>query len=324
MLKFGLFSVIDPMVAKLERTHPGLPGEPRLGGSRRYSTWLLVRLWLLAVLGGWSARQLLLKLADHRIRSYLSRFLSLPRRLPERSTFSRRTRQSDFLHALRLLFGHLAQRIARRRPGDLKVILLDFTDLPVNRRRDPDSTYGYTSKGRFYGYKLRLIVSRRAALLSYRLATANHHSLPLAEEMLPDVQAFCQLIRFVLGDCGYDGKFLHEGVADDLDVMLLAPANPRWQKVAPQRFDLSTARGRSLAFLATPCGRDTYRQRTVIEQVNGQLKDVFGIGRIPYYVHGEGAVERLLAARLILYNVAILKNLQRRKTHIRRLKSLVA
>ena len=324
MLKFGLFSLIDPIVQKLERTHSVLHGQPQLGRSRLYSTWLLVRLWLLAVLGGWSIRQLFLKLADRRLRSYLSRFVSLPRRLPERSTFSRRVRQSDFLQAIRLLFGQLAERIARRQPGDLEVIVLDFTDLPVNRRHDPDTTYGYTSKGRFYGYKLHLIVSRRGALLSYRLATANHHSLPLAEEMLPDLEPFCQLIRFVLGDCGYDGKLLHEWVAGDLDAMLLAPANPRRQKLAPQRFDLSTARGRALAFLATPRGRQLYRRRTVIEQVNGQLKDVFGIARIPYYVRGEAAVERLVAARLILYNVAILKNLQRRKTHIRRLKSLVA
>ncbi|MGB2613365.1 MAG: hypothetical protein WBD63_01895 [Phycisphaerae bacterium] len=79
-----------------------------------------------------------------------------------------------------------------------------------------------------------------------------------------------------------------------------------------------------MALLATPRGRALYRQRTMIEQVNGQLKDVLRIGDIPYYVRGEAAVERLVAARLILYNTALLKNVLDRQTHIRHVKALVA
>jgi hypothetical protein len=324
MLKFGLLSLIDPIIQKLERSGPYPSGKNRLGRKRTYSTWLLVRLWLLAVLDGWSVRQLFLKLANPDTHAYLSRFVSLPTKLPNRTTFGRRASQSDFLAALQTLFAYLARRLVLRHPGDLRIIVLDFTDLPVRRKYDPEAAYGHTSKGPFYGYKLHLVVNSRGGLLSYRLATANHHSLRLAEEMLPDLKPFCRLIQFLLGDSGYDSKLLHDLVARDLDARLLAPANPRWQKTPPKTFDLSEIRGRDLAFLYTPRGRRLFRRRTIIEQVNGQLKDVFRVAQIPYYIHGGKAVERLVVARLILYNLALLHNVQAHQTHIRRVKSLVA
>ena len=165
MLKFGLLTVIDPLIRKLERTHPVLPGQPRLGRRRTYATWLLVRLWLLGVLGGWSERQLFLKLGNPRARAWLRRFLALPATLPDRTQFARRLREPDFLEALRLLFEELARRLARRRPADLATLSLDFTDLPVNVKHDPDAAYGYSSKGRFYGYSLHLVITRRGGAL---------------------------------------------------------------------------------------------------------------------------------------------------------------
>jgi hypothetical protein len=324
MLKFGLLTVIGPLLRKLERTCPVLPGQPRLGRHRTYSTWLLVRLWLLGVLGGWSQRQLFIKLGNRRVRVWLRRFIALPATLPDRSHFARRVREPDFLEALRLLFEELARRLARRRPADLKILSLDFTDLPVNVRHDPDAAYGYSSKGRFYGYSLHLVITRRGALLAYRLATANHHAVRLAEEMVPDLRPLRRRIASLLGDSSYDSGPLHEQVHRDLEARLLAPENPRSRKGPPPPPDRATVRGRALALLATPRGRALYRQRTIIEQVNGQLKDVLSLGNIPYYVRGEAAVERLVAARLILYNVALLKNVLDHQTHIRHVKALVA
>ena len=324
MLKFGLLTVIDPLIRKLERTCPVLPGQPRLGRRRTYSTWLLVRLWLLGVLGGWSQRQLFIKLGNPRARAWLRRFIALPATLPDRSHFARRLREPDFLEALRLLFEELARRLAQKRPADLATLSLDFTDLPVNVRYDPDAAYGYSSKGRFYGYSLHLVITRRGALLAYRLATANHHAVRLAEEMVPDLQPLRRRIASLLGDSSYDSGPFHEQVHRDLEARLLAPENPRSRKGPPLPPDRATERGRALALLATPRGRALYRQRTIIEQVNGQLKDVLSISNIPYYVRGEAAVERLVAARLILYNAALLKNVLDRQTHIRHVKALVA
>ena len=321
MLKFGLLTLIDPLLRNLERAHPTLPGEPHLGANRTYSTWLLVRLWMVRVLAGWSQRQLFAKLQRRRVRAWLRRFIDLPRRLPSRSHYGRRVRQPDFLAALRLLFEALAVRLARRTPGDLEVLSLDFTDLPVDVKYDPDAAYGYTSKGRFYGYKLHLIVSRRGALLAYRVATANHHGVRLAEEMLPDLAPLARLIQTILGDAGYDSGPLHDQVREVLDATLLAPMNPRR---GARRPEASTARGQALALLDTAAGRTLYRQRTIIEQVNGQLKDVLRVGDIPYHVRGEAAVERLVVARLILYNAAILKNVLDHEPHVRRVKVLVA
>jgi len=324
MLKFGLFTVIDPLLRNLERTCPVLPGQPHLGRHRIYSTWLLVRVWLVGVLGGWSQRQLFEKLQDPRVRAWLERFVDLPSALPDRSHFGRRIRGPDFLEALRLLLEALARRLAQRRPADLKVLSLDFTDLPVCVRYDPDAAYGYTSKGRFYGYNLHLVITRRGAVLAYRLATANHHAVRLAEEMLPALRSLRRWIRFLLGDASYDSGPLHEQVRRDLEARLLAPQNPRRHKATPPPPDRTTVRGRALALLATPRGRALYRQRTIIEQVNGQLKDVLRISDIPYYVRGEAAVERPVGARLILYNTALLKNVLDRQTHIRHVKALVA
>jgi hypothetical protein len=324
MLKFGLLTVIGPLLRKLERTHPVLPGQPRLGRRRTHSTWWLVRLWLLGVLGGWSQRQLFVKLENPRVRVWLRRFVALPATLPDRSQFGRRIREPDFLAALRLLFEELARRLARRRPADLKTLSLDFTDLPVNVKHDPDAAYGYSSKGRFYGYSLHLIITHRGALLAYRLATANHHAVRLAEEMAPDLRPLRRWIASLLGDSSYDSGPFHEQVHRDLEARLLAPENRRSRKGPSPPPDRATERGRALALLATPRGRALYRQRTIIEQVNGQLKDVLRIGDIPYYVRGEAAVERLVAARLILYNVALLKNVLDHQAHIRHVKALVA
>ncbi|MFO8014898.1 MAG: hypothetical protein R6X20_16545 [Phycisphaerae bacterium] len=168
MLKFGLFSVIDPLVRNLERVHPTLPGQPHLGAGRTYSTWLLVRLWLLKVLAGWSQRQLFTQLRKRENRRWLRRFMDLPRPFPDRAHFGRRVRKPEFLCALRLLFEALAERLSRRTPGDGEVLSVDFTDLPVDVKHDPYGAYGYTSKGRFYGYKRHLVVSRRGALVASR------------------------------------------------------------------------------------------------------------------------------------------------------------
>ena len=324
MLKFGLLTVIGPLLEKLERTHPVLSGQPHLGRRRTYATWLLVRLWLLGVLGGWSERQLFIKLGNRPVRRWLGRFIALPEALPDRSQFARRIREPDFLEALRLLFEELARRLARKRPADLATLSLDFTDLPVNVRHDLAAAYGYSSKGRFYGYSLHLVITCRGTLLAYRLATANHHAVRLAEEMTADLRPLRRRIASLLGDASYDSGRFHEQVRCDLGARLLAPQNRRSRKGPPPPPDRTTERGRALALLATPRGRALYRQRTIIEQVNGQLKDVLRIGDIPYYVRGEAAVERLVAARLILYNAALLKNVLDHQTHIRHVKALVA
>jgi hypothetical protein len=142
--------------------------------------------------------------------------------------------------------------------------------------------------------------------------------------MLPVLRPLRRWIRFLLGDAGYDSGPLHEQVRRDLEARLLSPQNPRRHKATPPPPDRTTVRGRALALLATPRGRALYRRRTIIEQVNGQLKDVLGISDIPYDVRGEAAVERLVGARLILYNTALLKNVLDRQPHIRHVKALVA
>ena len=72
--------------------------------------------------------------------------------LPHRTTVARRLRSLPFLRHL--------QRVLRC-PGDLRLIVLDLTDLPIDPRRDPDGRWGHVTKEAFFGRKLHLVVNRR-------------------------------------------------------------------------------------------------------------------------------------------------------------------
>src|SRR5690606_6795825 len=95
--------------------------------------------------------------------------------VPHLSVVCRRLHGDD----VRRLRTRLWRKLRRRslRQGDLRVLTIDMTDLPVPlRRKDPDATWGATSKGKFFGYKLHLVISRTGFPLAFRVTPGRRPS----------------------------------------------------------------------------------------------------------------------------------------------------
>ena len=76
-------------------------------------------------------------------------------------------------------------------------------------------------------------------------------------------------------------------------------------------------------FYHSPQGRVVYRQRNIIEQVNGRLKDSFSLDQLPRYIAGRQRMHRWCQSVLIFYTVALIANRLKRQYN-RQLKAFAA
>lgn len=184
-------------------------------------------------------------------------------RLPERSRYNRRRRNlMGALNQVRQLVLTLLD-VAQDAFGaidSLPVPVVQF-HLAPQRSRDWDAhqaSYGQcaSKKQTFFGYRLHLVVTLGGVILDFALTAANADEREVAEDLLPSWSG-----RTFVGDKGY--------VSEPLAASL---ASQHVRLVALRRANQRTP-------LPAPVTRLIKRFRQIIETVNGQLDEQFGIER---------------------------------------------
>lgn len=227
--------------------------------------------------------------------------------IPERSRFNRRRRAlAPAINDLRRLTLRLLDLAEDRQCAidSLPVPVLKFHLVPsssaVGHWTEHAAAFGKvtTKKQTIFGYKLQLLVTLNGVILDFLLAPANVNDLEAGAELLAKHHDL-----LVLGDKGY----LSAPVAADLlatnDLTLLTV--PRTN----QRVQLPPA----LAALHT-------RWRQIVETVNGQLAQLFGIEQNK--AHSFDGLRARLYSKLTAHTLAVYLNRLLRTPDPLRIKAL--
>lgn len=215
---------------------------------------------------------------------------------------------------------------------EVRIVAMDLTRLEGSRR-DRKAAWGWDSRGGFWGYKLGLICSQQGVLLGLTLMKANFTEYQVNTRLIRMARETIQTafgtmpVDYLVCDSGFDGERTYRTAHQCLHAPAVCPPKRlRSSKAKCAREVLRRAqirapfRYRDHQLWDKPETTDIYRKRTVIEQVNGQLKQApFRIHEIPPRQRG---VQRLLLrciAKAILFNLAIIANVLsgRKARHMR-------
>ena len=327
---YELITIIDRMLRRLKnREGRRTECEP----AYEFSDWLIIKIWLICALQSWTVNVLYAKLA--RQKAILRRRYHLPNRLPSRSTVYHRLRQPSLWYCLREFFHESTRYALVISPmEETKVVAIDLTALAAHPN-DPGAAWGYRAANEvFWGYKLGLVVTRSGVPLAFRLIAANrveaHVSVPLLTESAQQLKKASRSCDYVPADKGFDAEKNYRTTAKRLHAILVCPGRKKRKKRLKHAYHRDyfartkyPYRTPAVAFAQTRRGRAIFRQRTIVEQVNGQLKNSFGMEQIPRYIRGQRRVQRWCLGKLIFYTLGLIAN--RLKGHYnRQLKALAA
>jgi hypothetical protein len=208
-------------------------------------------------------------------------------------------------------------------PQEVRVVAMDLTRLESWRGRDSKAAWGKDSRGFFWGYKLGLITSQQGIILGLTLMRANRTEFNVNTQLIRKAKetietAFGAMpVEYLVCDAGFDGEKTYRASHKHLNAPALCP--PRRKRRAKAKQARATERRARIRtpfryqdhqLWQTPEAREIFRKRTVIEQVNGQLKEApFRIDEIPRRQRG---VRRLLLrclAKAICFNLALIANI---------------
>jgi transposase len=149
-----------------------------------------------------------------------------------RAAFPRLTSYPQWLarlHALSGLVGRLLQAAGNHLPAGERLYYLDSKPIPVCKPirhgrvrllRDEGASFGKTSCGWFFGFKLHGIVHRTGAILATVLTPANWPDQDVALALAWSVSG-----GIALADLAYRGAALAQTLQEDADLLLLTPAS---------------------------------------------------------------------------------------------------
>lgn len=309
-------------------SHPqGRPRKPKRGHPFTHPTAVIVKLLGVSVIKGWSLGETACNL---RKRQYapLRQMMGLRLKdIPTKGCLSKRGRHRDTEVFLGRTLRYLRKHLVVNPISDLRMVVIDLTDLPVEQRYDPKAKWGHVRKEEaFYGYKLHLLINRKGGLLQAFITTANKTETFRSVSMLAGLKRLFSLpisdgcVRHAIADSGYDAEDNYKMVEDLLLGVLVCKENPRNKKGdTPPGGEY---RSKALRFSGTKRGRRLYKRHTIVEQVIGQLKDLFHLEDIPYWVKGLKAVRLWVLWRILVYTVAQYDNLLQRRP-LRHVKVLI-
>ena len=313
-----LWGILSKAVTQVARKHQHDPASP---SAHQYRVWhvLKVLLWCtLMDVAPWVLYEKLRSQPGFRQKH------GLPTRLISLSPYKKRLKGLEVQRALlQFLKWSGARALRALGPQEVRIVAMDLTRLESRRGRDSNAAWGKDSRGFFWGYKLGLITSRQGVILGLTLMKANltefnvnTRLIRMARETLRT--AFGDLsVEYLLCDAGFDGEKTYKASHRDLGAPALCPPRRRRHPKRKQaqailrRARIRTPyRYRDHLLWANPEAREIFGQRTVIEQVNGQLKEApFRIDEIPRRQRG---VRRLLSrclAKAIIFNLAMIANI---------------
>jgi len=286
----------------------------------KHSVWHVLKILLCCLVHGMSLPSFYER--RNQERGFLKR-LGLPNRTISRSQVYKRLRNPVVSRALLELLRQSASRALRQLgEQEVRIIPMDLTKIESEARRDPFGAWGFSSQGGFHGYKLGLIVSTSGVILGMTLMRANwtefrvhRRLLKMARETI--LTAFGRLeVDLVVADAGFDGEPIYREAHRLLRAPLLCPVrrkrNPkakRAREVLAQARRQSPCRERDQMLWKDPEVAQNYRHRTLIEQVNGQLKASLRIHHIPTRRRGVKRLTPICLAKLVIYNCALNVNI---------------
>jgi hypothetical protein len=327
---YELIVIIDKMLRRLKnREGKRMDCEP----DSVYSDWLIIKLWLICALEGWTVNVLYAKL--RREKNLLRRRYRLPAHLPSRSTVYHRLRQRSLRYRLREFF-HESTRYALGLSGreETHIVAIDLTALNASAS-DPGAAWGYRAANEvFWGYKLGLVVTQSGIPLAFRLVPANrvesHVSVPLLTESAQRLKETSRSCDYIPADKGFDSEKNYRTASKKLHALLVCPGRRKKKKRVKHPYHREyfartkyMYRTKAVAFAQTKLGTSIFGRRTIVEQVNGQLKDSFGMEKIPRYISGRRCVQRWCMGKLIFYSLALIAN-RLKGYYNRQLKALAA
>ena len=317
------FWVVDAVCSQKQ----GRPPKPKRGHPFTHPTSLIVKLLFLSTLKGWSLGQIAqnLRKKEH---SNLRKLIGVSARdVPTKSCLCKRAKHPQTEAFLRRVFWYLRKRLVLRPISDLKVLVMDLTDIPVEPRYDPYAKWGHVRQEEvFYGYKLHLLLNHKGVILQAFVTTANKTETFRSLSMLAGIAKMFNMaisqgcLGYVVADSGYDAEANYKMVQDCLLGLMVCKENPRNKKA--DKPPGGKCRSVALRFSSTKKGKSLYGKRCVVEQVIGQLKELFGFKHIPYWVKGLKAVRLWLMWRILVYTTAQYVNLLNHRP-LRHVKSLV-
>jgi len=215
--------------------------EPKRRGNPGYGRLKALRVLVYARLKGLEN--------DTRIIEHLKKHMWNARRLglhnvPDRTTVGRWWRR--YLSLLEETFGKISGMLQLVTPNTF--IIADST--PLVDLYDMEARWGYTSRGKFRGFKLHAIVNQLGLPLKAIITQGNRYDSPFLPKLIEDLEA-----DYVLADAGYDSKRNIKAVKA-IGAQPVIASNPRRGK---------RKRIKHGDLLRT--------NRYVVEQFNGHIKD---------------------------------------------------
>jgi len=312
-----LWAILSHALAAVAQKHRG---DPAYYSGYQYSVWHVLKVLLWCTVRDVAPWVLYERLAED---PSFRRKHGLPTQIISLSQYKKRLKTPHVRRAL-LHFLQWSGARALRLLGhqEVRIVAMDLTRLESSRRRDMKAAWGWDSRGGFWGYKLGLICSQQGVLLGLTLMKANFTEYQVNTRLIRMASETIQTafgampVDYLVCDAGFDGERTYQAAHQHLHAPAVCPPKRRRSsKVKRAREILHRAqlrtpfRYRDHQLWEAPETTDVYRKRTVIEQVNGQLKEApFRIDEIPPRQRG---VHRLLLrclAKAIHFNLAIIAN----------------
>jgi transposase len=214
--------------------------EPKRRGNPGYGLLRALRVLVYARLKGLEN--------DTRIVEHLKKHLDAGRTLglckvPNRTTVGRWWRR--YLSLLEETFAKISGMLQLISPTTF--LIVDST--PLVDLYDMEAGWGYTSRGKFRGFKLHAAVNQLGLPLRAIVTPGNRYDSPFLPKLIEDLEA-----NYVLADAGYDSKTNRDAVKR-IDAKAAIASNPRRGKPKKIKHD---------KLLKT--------RRYVVEQFNGHIK----------------------------------------------------
>lgn len=267
--------------------------EPGRRGKKTFSDLYICQLVVVQNLKGYtSERQFLRYLNNHPCKAFPS--------IPSQPQYNQRSKN------LKPIIEQLTARLLKRLQVEkTKIRIIDATGVPVVKyyRRWKTKAFsnqklfgvGYCAakKERYYGQKLTLIVSQQGIPVTYHLMSARCHDVKALQPAVKDLQGV-----WLVGDKGYAGKKIHQELKLEQRIKVIVPKRKN-QKIKNTEWE-----------------KRKLKHRRLIEVINEQLKDHFGLEKLRAKT-AEGINSRIRNI-LFSYLLAVYFN----KTHHRNLLSI--
>lgn len=231
--------------------------EPKRPGKREFSDLYICQLVVVQNLKGFTSESAFLRFLKHHPCQ------AFPE-LPTQSCYNHRSKR------LELVIEQLtAELLKRLRVRQTKIRIIDATGVPVVKYYHRYSTkafsnkqffglgYCHAKKERYYGQKLTLIVTKEGVPITYHLMPANRHDLKALQPVTKDLADI-----WLVGDKGYLGKKIHQELK----------LQQRIRMIIPKRKNQKTKN--------TKWEKRKLKHRRLIEVINEQLKDHFGLEKL--------------------------------------------